>query len=116
MSYHCDKCNKVKTGTELKRVDIVREVTYNRNFLKFDRKTRISRPVSDASFSGTEIVSIERLCEECYEEFKDVPPRKTTKPKEVKFVGTRSRSTSFKDDREGNLDIKGLKKKWEGNK
>lgn len=116
MSYICDRCSAVRYGSELKREDEVREVTYTRNTLRFDRNTKIKIPIMDTNFYGKEVVSYEKLCEKCYDEFKDVPPRISTKPKTVQFVGTKKKfvkSTETSQDDE-NLDFKGLKDKLEG--
>ncbi len=118
MSYRCDRCDTVRAGSELKRVDEVREVTYTRNSLRFDRKTRKKTPMRDTSFYGTEVVAYEKLCEKCYDEFKDVPPRTNPKPKTVQFVGARKKFVKPTKDRrdDKNLDFKGLKDKLEGRK
>ena len=116
MSYICDRCKKVRNGSELKREDEVREVTYTRSTVKFNAKTRTKIPTIDSSFYGKEVVAYEKLCESCYEDFKDVPPRISTKPKTVQFVGTKRKfvnSTETSQENE-NLDFKGLKDKLEG--
>ena len=112
MSYRCDKCNKERVGSELKHIAEVRDVTYVRSFLRFDRKERKQVAKYDTSFKGVEIVTEERLCDECHEIFKDSSPKISNTPKTVNFVGEQSQ-TKTTDKPEKKPDFKGLKDKFE---
>ena len=115
MSYRCDKCNAVRMGAELKYIAEVRDVIYNRVFVRFDRKLNKEITRNDCSFNGVEIVTEERLCDNCYEQFKDNPPKVGNKPKYVDFVGEKRRP-KYSSDKQDNeeLDLRGLKEKFEG--
>ena len=91
MSYKCMKCGTVRHGSELKKVTEIRDVDYNRVFLRFDRREKKNIENYDTTFYGTEIVTEQKLCDECYELVKDVIPRVNRKPKSVNFVGMRKK-------------------------
>jgi len=131
MSYKCDKCDKVRYGNELNHIAEVRDVTYNRVFERFDRRENKKVTHLDATFNGTEIVKEETLCEECFEKVKDNPPKHTNR-KAISFVGIKKRDPINSDRRDKNndrgrgrnrdrdkdedveeLDINGLKEKFE---
>ena len=89
MSYRCDKCNAIHEGTELNWVAKVRKVVYNRCFERFNRKENKTNSSFDSSSEGSEYVDVERLCAECYDNFKDVTPAISNEVKRVDFIGKR---------------------------
>jgi hypothetical protein len=113
MSYRCDNCNGVHKGKELKRVAEAREVTYNKNFIKFNRRDNKKITQFDEAFTGTEYVREDKLCSGCFENTSDIPPV-ITEHKIVNFVGTKKKKV---EDRHGDdnqrPDFKGLKDKFE---
>jgi len=113
MSYRCDNCSKIREGSELKRIAEVREVTYNRSFLRFDRREKKKIAKFTGSFTGTECVKEERLCEKCYNDLKDNPPKIVNRSKRVDFVGQEKRREDKRSDNDKGIDLKGLKNKLE---
>jgi len=137
MSYKCDNCKEIRYGTELKHVAEIRNVVYTRVFERFDRRQNKVVSNYDASFNGTEIVKEKRLCEKCHKEIENTTPiNKTTK--DVTFVGIKRRPADndkeesdnegrkgrtrdrYKDrdnednpEKYGDVDLKGLKEKFE---
>lgn len=117
MSYKCDQCNSLRIGKALNRVDEIRNVVYERIFTKINRKTKEKFQVLDKEFSGQEYVNIQKLCETCYNNLKDLPPKIAKGTKIVKFTGKRAKSNVIKtDDSGGKLDLSGLKKKFDNRK
>jgi hypothetical protein len=114
MSYKCDKCEKVRKGSEMKHVSEVRNVTYNKNFVRFDRRDRKSVTYTDSSSNGTEIVVEQRLCEKCHDVLKDNPAKVSAETKYVDFIGEKRKEvdTPLRDG--AAPDFKGLKEKFEG--
>lgn len=113
MSYRCDVCSSVRNGGELKLVAEVRNVNYDRSFMRFDRRDKKKVAKYDTTFKGSEIVEEERLCETCYEERKDYSPKVNRVLKTVKFIGTRIARKDDSKSGDGNIDISGLKEKFE---
>lgn len=91
MSYRCVRCNKIKTGGSLTRVAEIRNVNYDRFILRFDKRERRKLEKFDKGFTGIEYVREEKLCDSCYEEYKDKPPIVDNKLKKVDFVGVNTR-------------------------
>lgn len=87
MSYKCDKCNEICFHSELKKVTTVRDISYNKNILRFNRDTKKKEPIFNGSFSGWEIVKESRFCKECYDKVKDNPPT-VQNQKNVDFIFT----------------------------
>ena len=109
MSYRCDKCNCVRYGKELTRSDEIRNVTYNRMFKSFNRKERKEVSIFNEAFKGTEIVKQERLCEKCFEEVKDLPPKTSIKDKTVEFFVKKPKREYGNSNKP---DVKGLSEKF----
>jgi len=97
MSYKCDKCNTVRYGSELKITSDVRKVNYIKSIPQFDRKENRMSSRYDSTYTGTENVRELKLCEGCFEIFKDNTPRLSKQEKDVHFVGKRTDKEEEKD-------------------
>ena len=86
MSYKCDRCNKVRHGFELEIISEIRNVCYNRVYMRFDRKERKNVEVYDGTFRGTEIANIDRVCGDCYEAGRGDIIKVSPGEKNVKFI------------------------------
>ena len=114
MSYRCDNCGALRVGKELKRTSEIRNVEYDRMFIRVDRKTKKTVEKVDSVYNGTEIVEEQRLCGVCWEELKDVEPKVEKEQKIVKFVGSKKRyKPESNRGRDEKPDFEGLKKKFE---
>jgi len=114
MSYRCDKCNAVRYGNQLNRVSEIRNVNYNRGFNRFNRREKIEEFMFDLSFTGTEYVSVEKLCDSCYDKFGDNPPRISNDVKDVSFIGVKhKKKAEVGADDEQSLDVAEIKAKYE---
>lgn len=82
MSYHCQKCDAIHEGSELKVITKIRNVDYERYILKFDKASRESKPQFDIVTKGWEPVEILRVCNECN---KDNVTPVVTETKTVKY-------------------------------
>ena len=110
MSYRCDICNEIRVGKELTRLAEIRNVNYDRSFLRFDRRERKKVSAYDTTFKGSECVVEERLCEKCYELTEGREPRVSKNVKTVKFIGEKRRFVKTADK---TPDFNGLKEKFE---
>lgn len=88
MSYHCDQCNKIRYGAELKVPYKIREVVYEKYHLRHNRETKKSHQILKDSSQGTELVEEHRLCAECYETHQNSTPI-VEKSKTVRFIEER---------------------------
>lgn len=101
MSYHCDICDKVRYGKELKVPYKVRNVTYEKCFVKHNRETNKTKMFVKSTSIGREHAEEHKLCEECYEANKDSEPIAETS-KTVKFIETRQRQKRVFNRKETN--------------
>lgn len=115
MSYKCDNCSAIRNGKELVRVDEIRNVNYNRVFNRKNRRDKSVDVLVDSVYTGTEYVKLSRLCEKCYDAFKDIPTKVSNNVKEVKFFGKRKQpKIEGQPDNEKDIpDFKGLKERFE---
>jgi|GEM_PF-6839625 len=113
MSYRCDNCNAIRNGKELVKVTEVREVNYTRGFNRINRRDKTTEFMFDSSYPGTEYVSVERLCDRCYEGRKDMPPKVSKDIKEVKFVGRRAKVAET-DPRNNDEEYRSNREKFDG--
>jgi selenophosphate synthetase-related protein len=87
MSYHCDKCDAVHEGSELRVVTEVREVEYIKNIQKRIGKGTVPVRDPDGITHGQEIVREVRCCTNCFNSIKDAEPIIITKQqKSVEYV------------------------------
>jgi len=110
MSYRCDRCDKVRYGSELARVAEIRNVTYNRYFLRFNKSERKKTEQYGASFKGVECVKTEKLCEVCYDKYKDSSPSVSKDYKTVNFIETKPNRKNVTNKYNENIDIDILEK------
>lgn len=100
MSYHCQECNKVHTGKELKVVKELREVNYKHLIEKPSRN-----PEEEPTYflhnesKGQEVVTALRVCDSCYEVLKDNEPR-FTESKIVKVIMAKKDARQARENRE----------------
>ena len=86
MSYRCQECNAVHHGKELRALREVRNVTYRRHTLRFDRESKKQKQIFREASNGFETVKEHRLCEECYGKISNEKPI-ANESKKVNFVG-----------------------------
>ena len=91
MSYKCDRCNTVRMGSELKYISKIRNVVYNKVFVKYDKRQNKEIIINDTPYYGIESVTEEKLCENCYAKVKDTEPIVVGKTKYVDFVGIKKK-------------------------
>jgi hypothetical protein len=116
MSYRCDNCDAIRNGEELTRISELRNVNYNRVFNRKNRRDKTVEVVLDSTYQGTEFVKIDKLCESCYDKWRDIPAKVSNQTKEVNFFGKKKQPKVDKQEEDDKQvpDLKGLKERFEG--
>jgi len=110
MSYHCQECNKVHTGKELKIVKELREVNYKH---LIERPSR--NPEEEPTYflhnesTGKEVVRSLRVCDACYEVLKDNTPKYGEK-KIVKVIMAKKDARQVREKREDKSENRRVKR------
>ncbi len=84
MSYRCQECNSIHSGSENKKITKERNVFYDYYSKKKDFNTHEEFEVLEKSFSGHEIVEEKKLCTACADSLLNV--QIVEPPKHVKIV------------------------------